>query len=570
MPARILVIEDDANLRDTFRRFLTKDGYLVDTAGDYQAAVRLLGEHDYDAIFTDINLTGKETGLDLLAECHGRKLATPIIIITGFPSVGSAAEAVRLGGYDYLCKPVEREVLLHLARGAVRHHHLAREAERARRNLEAVFRSVADALISVDPRMLVTDLNPAAEGFCLFSRAALGQPFGEPPAGTRAGTCGVECRQRWVGAVQEAMATGRPVELYKYECPAQNAVYTLKATPLIDDQGENSGAIVTIRDETRLTNLERDLQRRRDFHCLLIGKSEAMQAIYDLIDSLADLRTTVLITGESGTGKELVAEALHYAGCRRDQALVKVNCSALAETVLESELFGHVRGAITGATHDRAGRFAKAAGGTLFLDEIGDLSPLLQQKLLRVLQEKEFERVGDSTPIKVDVRIIAATNRDLKALVAGGAFREDLYYRLKVVELKLPPLKARRQDIPLLVDFFLKEFSGEFNKAIDGVSAEVMELFMAYPWPGNVRELRHILEHACILSRQATLTLADLPADFGEEAAVEPRPRSAADAAALLQALKETKWNKAEVARRLGISRQTLYRKLREAGLEDQ
>lgn len=226
-------------------------------------------------------------------------------------------------------------------------------------------------------------------------------------------------------------------------------------------------------------------------------------------------------------------------------------------------------GAFTGATHDRAGRFAKADGGTLFLDEIGDLSPLLQQKLLRVLQEKEFERVGDSTPIKVDVRIIVATNRDLKTLVGAGTFREDLYYRLKVVELKLPPLRERRQDIPLLVDFFLQEFSAEFNKVIDGVSAEVLELFMAYPWPGNVRELRHTLEHACILCRPATLTQADLPADFGKEAAADSRPRSVADAAALLQALQESKWNKAEIARRFGISRQTLYRKLREAGLED-
>lgn len=339
MPSRILVVEDEVNLCETFRRFLAKDGYLVDTAGDYQAAVGLLGEHDYDAIFTDINLTGKETGLDLLAARNGRQPAAPIII-TGFPSVSSAAEAVRLGGYDYLCKPVEKDVLL-------------------------------------------------------------------------------------------------------------------------------------------LSLLERDLKRRRDFHRLLIGKSEAMQAVYGLIDSLADLRTTVLITGASGTGKELAAEALHYAGCRRDQALVKVNCSALAESVLESELFGHVRGAFTGATHDRIGRFAKADRGTLFLDEIGDLSPLLQQKLLRVLQEKEFERVGDSTPIKVDVRIIAATNRDLKALVTAGAFREDLYYRIKVVELKLPPLRERRLDIPLLADFFLKEFSAEFHKVIDGVSAEVLELFLA-------------------------------------------------------------------------------------------
>jgi DNA-binding NtrC family response regulator len=212
-------VEDDANLCRTFRRFLAKDGYLVDTAGDYQAAVRLLGEHDYDAIFTDINLSGKETGIDLLARGHGRKPDTPVILITGFPSVESAAEAVRLGGYDYLCKPVERDVLLHLARAAVRHHLLAREAERTRRNLEAVFRSVADALITVDPQMRATDLNPAAKAFCLLSRAAPGQAFLEPPAGTPAGVCSAECRRRLSTAVQECMAQGQPVELYKYECP---------------------------------------------------------------------------------------------------------------------------------------------------------------------------------------------------------------------------------------------------------------------------------------------------------------------------------------------------------------
>ncbi len=374
MPARTLVIEDDANICQTFRRFLARDGYLVDTAGDYQGAVRLLSAHDYDAIFTDINLSGPETGLDLLAERRGRN-ACPIILITGFPSVASAAEAVRLGAYDYLCKPVERDVLLHLARGAVRHHALAREAERTRRNLAAIFRSVADALLTVDREMLVTYLNPAATGFCLLSRTAIGNLFLEPPAGTPAGDCTAECRPRLIAAVRECMAKGQPVELYKFECPEKQAIYTLKATPLLDEQEENRGAVMTIRDETRLATLERDLNRRRDWRRRIVGKSEAMQAIYGLIDSLADLRSTVLITGETGTGKELAAEALHYAGSRRDRALVKVNCSALAETILESELFGHVRGAFTGAVHDRTGRFAKADGGSLFLDEVGDLSP---------------------------------------------------------------------------------------------------------------------------------------------------------------------------------------------------
>jgi two-component system, NtrC family, response regulator HydG len=572
MKQKILVIEDDANLRETFRRFLTKDGYLVDAAGDYKSAIEFIDSNEYDVIFTDINLSGKETGMDILAGCNGKRLTVPIVIITGFPSIDSAAEAVRLGGYDYLCKPVERDVLLHIARGAIRHSAASRESERFSRNLEAVFQSVDDAILSVDPRMTITNLNQAAGRFCIFNRSSIGKTFGELPDGKKGAACGDECRRKLVSAVAESMTTGQPRELYKYECPEKNAVYTLKVAPLIIDSGKERGAVIAIRDETRLATLERDLNRRRDFHHLIIGKSEAMQAIYSLIESLSEIRSTVLITGESGTGKELAATALHFAGLRRDKPLVKVNCSALSETVLESELFGHVRGAFTGATIDRIGRFEKADGGTIFLDEIGDISPTIQQKLLRVLQEKEIERVGDSKPIKVDVRIITATNRDLKQMVANGSFREDLYYRIKVVEMKLPPLRDRRQDIPLLVDLFLKELSTELNKRIDGISSDVMELFMRYSWPGNVRELKHIIEHGCILCRHTTITLGDLPDDFGEIRSPESRSPSEAlppDADTLLQVLRENKWNKAEVARVLGISRQTLYRKLRESGITE-
>lgn len=574
MKERILVIEDDANLRETFRRFLTKDGYIVDTAGEYESAVKLIESNEYGVIFTDINLAGKETGMDILAECNGKKLTVPIVIITGFPSVDTAAEALRLGGYDYLCKPVEREVLLHIARGAVRHNTATRESERFNRNLEAVFQSVSDAILSVDPRMTITNLNHAADGFCTFSRSSIGKPFGELPDDRKAAACGEDCRRKLAGAVVESMTTGRPVELYKYECLENNAVYTMRVAPLAVDSGKERGAVIAIRDETRLATLERDLNRRRDFHRFIIGKSEPMQAIYNLIESLSEIRSTVLITGESGTGKELAAAALHYAGGRRNKPLVKVNCSALSETVLESELFGHVRGAFTGAAHDRAGRFEKADGGTIFLDEIGDISPNIQQKLLRVLQEKEIERVGDSKPIKVDVRILAAANRDLKQLVANGSFREDLYYRIKVVEMKMPALRDRREDIPLLVDFFLEEFRVELNKRIDGVSSDVMELFLNYGWPGNVRELQHVVEHGSILCRHTTITLGDLPDDFGEIRPAGPRsplPPEAlpVDAETLLKVLRDNKWNKTEAARMLGISRQTLYRKLRESGIRE-
>ncbi len=575
MKERILVIEDDDHLRETFRRILTKDGYIVDAAGDYASAVDLIESNEYDTIFTDINLSGNESGMDILAECNGKKLSVPVIIITGFPTIDSATEAIRLGGYDYVCKPVERNILLHLARGAVRHNAVKKESERSNRNLEAVFQSVSDAILSVDSRMVVTNLNQAADGFCIFDRSSIGKPFGEIPVRMAGNACEDECRLRLIDAVAESMATDKAVELYKYECAKRKrAVYTMKVTPLSIDHGNEAGAVIAMRDETRLAALERDLDRRRNFHHLIIGKSEAMQATYNLIESLSEIRSTILITGESGTGKELVATALHHAGSRRDKPIVKVNCSALAETVLESELFGHVRGAFTGAAHDRVGRFEKANGGTIFLDEIGDISPLIQLKLLRVLQEKEIERVGDSKPIKVDVRILAATNRDLRQMVMDGSFREDLYYRIKVIEMKIPPLRNRREDIPLLIDSFLDELSSELNKRIDGISSDVMDLFMNYGWPGNVRELKHVLEHGAILCRHTTITLGDLPEDFCEvsptTSRVTPPPANVpADAETLLQILEEKKWNKSEVARALGVSRQTLYRKLRESGIRE-
>ncbi|MDR3553396.1 MAG: sigma-54 dependent transcriptional regulator [Syntrophobacteraceae bacterium] len=574
MKDRILLIEDDANLRETFRRFLTRDGYVVDTAGDYRAAIELIESNEYDAIFTDINLSGKKNGLDILAECNGEKLSVPVVIITGFPSIDSASQAVRLGGYDYLCKPVEKETLLHVARGAVRHKALNREAVRFARNLDGVCRSVSDAIISVDSQMVITFLNHSARGFCVFGSGCIGQTFSELPEAEQGGSCPQDCRNRLVEAVKESLGTGERVELYNFECTARKAVYTMRVSPMQMGPSELRGAAIVGRDETRLAALERDLDRRRDFHRILVGKSDPMQAIYTLIESLGPIRSTVLITGESGTGKELAASALHHVGSRRDKPMVKVNCSALSETLLESELFGHVKGAFTGAVRDRIGRFEMANGGTLFLDEIGDISLIVQQKLLRVLQEKEIERVGDCRPIKVDVRILAATNRDLKQMVAQGSFREDFYYRIKVVELKMPPLRARREDIPLLLDFFLKEFSIELSKPIEGVSSDVMGLFMNYGWPGNVREFKHVIEHGAILCRHTRITRADLPGDFTESCTsvgappVSPRAVSR-DGETLLRILRESKWNKAEVARTLGISRQTLYRKLREVGIKE-
>jgi transcriptional regulator with PAS, ATPase and Fis domain len=323
---------------------------------------------------------------------------------------------------------------------------------------------------------------------------------------------------------------------------------------------------MVIRDETRLTGLERALNERQQFH-KIIGKSDRMQDVYSLIELLTDVETTVLITGESGTGKELVAEALHYKGNRSSNELVKVNCSALSENLLESELFGHVKGSFTGAIKDKVGRFQTADGGTIFIDELADISPKIQVELLRVLQEKEFERVGDSKTIKVDVRVVAATNQDLAEKVKLGEFREDLYYRLNVMKIIMPPLRERREDIPLLIDHFIHKFNNKFGKEITTVTSDVQDILMQYSWPGNVRELEHTLEHAFILCRQSTITIHHLPPELKTYSTREVIDRSdgkADDPAAIRQALEKTAWNKSKAASLLGISRRSIYRKIEE------
>jgi len=325
------------------------------------------------------------------------------------------------------------------------------------------------------------------------------------------------------------------------------------------------GAVMVVRDETRLDHLERDLRRRRKFHNM-VGKSEKMQAVYTLIENVADYGNTVLITGESGTGKELVCEALFHRRQAKKGALVRVNCSALSEALIENELFGHVKGAFTGADTDRIGRFELADQGMIFLDEIGDISSKTQVKLLRVLERKEFEKVGDPHPIKVDTRVVAATSRNLGQMVKAGEFREALYYRLKVIEICLPPLRERMEDLPLLVDHFLERFSLEFGKEILKISSRVMSLLMASDWPGNIRELEHIMEHACLVSGQPVIDISDLPGEFVKRFSTIP-PVTADrsehhDKKALLKALEKSRWNKTRAAQILGISRRTLYRKI--------
>ena len=313
----------------------------------------------------------------------------------------------------------------------------------------------------------------------------------------------------------------------------------------------------------------------------IIGQSAAMHEVFDTIRQVADSRATVLIEGESGTGKELVAHAIHRLSGRAKGPYVAVHCAALSANLLESELFGHEKGAYTGATERRRGRFELADGGSLFLDEIGEIDAAIQVKILRVLEERNFERVGGQETIETDTRLIAATNRNLRAMVEKGTFREDLFYRLFVVVIRIPPLRERPEDIPLLIQHFLQQSAKENNRTIEAITPDALHVLSAYPWPGNVRELRNAIERMVVLTRSPRITLRDVPAEIRDNktavtaSVAMPTPGAPplsideAEKNLIAKALKATNGNRTLAAKQLGISRRTLHRKLNEYGLHD-
>jgi len=562
---RILLVDDEEGIRFTLGCILKKEGFQVDVASTRREAVGLFVTGPYDLAFVDIMLGG-ESGIKLLRDIKNMSLATQVVMITGRPEVDSAAEAVRLGAFDYLTKPIRHETLMAVSRHALSAKKMNDERELYRANLDAIFRTVTDSIVMVDREGRLAQFNAAAGNVCGFSHDMVGKDLA---------ALDLHCDGMCCTTLLETLHRHIPRELRRFECcnyEGKRRVACFTSTPVIGADGLVDGAVAVIRDETRLASLEQSLRKQGRFHNI-IGSSAPMQRVFDLIEALAEVPTTVLINGESGTGKELVAAALHFSGPRSSGPFVKVNCSALSESLLESELFGHVRGAFTGAISDKIGRFQKAHGGTLFLDEIGDISPAVQMRLLRVLQESEFERVGESTPIKVDVRIIAATNQNLADKVNQGTFRQDLFYRLNVVRLVLPALRERKDDLDLLVDHFITKFNVKFGRDIMGVSSDVMDAFRAHDWPGNVRELEHVIEHACILCKSDIISLHNLPQDLLDSlnsaaslgstcARLSEAPRRPLT---LEEALEMTGGNKTRAANLLGISRRTIYRYLEES-----
>ena len=456
-----------------------------------------------------------------------------------------------------------------------------------REAFDAVTFGIQEAVIVVDRRLRIRTLNLAARTLCLFTTTAtLGSALELEKGG---------CIPQLTELLQRVIATRKAELNVSLLCAGtgdSEIEIRVSATPLIDLLGHCHGASVVVLDRTQRAGEEQEANKRQNFY-RIIGVSPVMQEVYSLIESLASMDTTTLITGESGTGKEMVAEALHMKGARSYGPLVKVNCSSLSENLLESELFGHVKGAFTGAVRDRPGRFEVATGGTIFLDEIGDVSLSMQTRLLRVLQERELERVGDSRTIKVDVRVVAATNKNLVELIAQGKFREDLYFRLNVVEIALPPLRQRLEDIPLLVNHFIQKFNHKYSKAIVGVQEAAMELFLQYRWPGNIRELENAIEHAFVVCRQGMIRVKHLPnplllgrpcADpshteaVAETVVVAPPVAAAesnppvssptAEKETILRALEAAHWNKKKAAALSGISRSTFYRKMEKYGIQ--
>lgn len=321
-----------------------------------------------------------------------------------------------------------------------------------------------------------------------------------------------------------------------------------------------------------IVRLRKEVESRYHFHHL-IGKSPSMQSVYDLIERIADSTSNVLITGESGTGKELVARAIHYNGIRKEGPFIPINCAAIPETLLESELFGYKRGAFTDAKTDKKGLMAEAAEGTIFLDEVAEMSPLFQAKLLRVIEQREVRPLGDTNSYPIDVRIISASNRDIKNLIHQGRFREDLYFRMKVIDIELPPLRERREDIPLLVDHFINRFGNKPNRKISGVSEEVLRVLINYSWPGNVRELENVIQRAIALCRHDVILPEDLPSSMlrepNEESLLEKGLHKKytldqLEKEYIKKVLIEAAGNKSKAAEILGLDRKTLYRKIEE------
>ncbi|MBN1546345.1 MAG: sigma 54-interacting transcriptional regulator [Syntrophaceae bacterium] len=433
---------------------------------------------------------------------------------------------------------------------------------------DIILDSITEGVFTVDRNWRIMTFNRAAERITGVPREkALGQQCCNV---FRSNICENEC------TLKETISTGCPVvnrTIFIINNDGKRIPISISTAILKNRNGNIIGGVETFRDLSMIEELRKKLHEKYTFEDI-IGRSHTMQQIFDLLPQIADSDSTVLIEGASGTGKELFAKAIHNLSTRRDKRFVAINCGALPDTLLESELFGYKAGAFTDARQNKLGRFSLADGGTILLDEIGDISTAMQIRLLRVLQEKVFEPLGSVDQVKVDVRVIAATNKNLSELVQKGTFREDLYYRINVIRVELPKLQDRREDIPLLAEHFIAKFNRLQNKDIAGVSGEVMAILMDHDYPGNVRELENIIEHAFVLCRNGLIKPRHLPHSFrnsdnsGLTAGEKGVTLKALEAIHIADAIRSHGGNRKAAARELGIDPSTLFRKIKSLGIK--
>ncbi|MDP8254393.1 MAG: sigma 54-interacting transcriptional regulator [Candidatus Alcyoniella australis] len=431
--------------------------------------------------------------------------------------------------------------------------------------IETILDSIADGVFTVDHQWRITSWNAAAERITGFGREqALGQYCYDV---FRSNVCQSDCLLR------QTLEHGKPLIDRRIDivtAGGEDKPISISTAVLRDRDGELIGGAETFRDLSAIESLRKQLRKQYTFRDI-VSKNHRIEQIFDILPDVGQSESTALILGPSGSGKELFARAIHDLSPRREGPFVAVNCAALPDNLLESELFGYVAGAFTDARRDKPGRFDLAAGGTLFLDEIGDLSAALQSKLLRVLEQRTYQPLGTSSEKKADVRIVAATNRDLRQLISIGRFRDDLYYRLNVVSIELPPLSERIEDVPLLVEHFIERLNLNQGREIRGLSARAMEALMRYSWPGNVRELQNIIERAFVMCRDELIDLQHLPRDIVPEQPTEPEhegdPLKQAQAQALHRALAAHEGHRQRTADALGIHKTTLLRKMKKFGV---
>ena len=435
---------------------------------------------------------------------------------------------------------------------------------------ESILERISDGVFTVDADWRITSFNRAAESITgIRRRDAIGKACSDV---FRASMCEADC------ALRHTVKTSKPIinkSAFIVNAVGRRIPISVSTAMLRDERGRIIGGAETFRDLSLVEELRKELEGRCQMGDL-VSHSIALRRICELLPQIAPSNATVLIHGETGTGKELLARAIHTLSPRKNKPFVPVNCGALPDTLLESELFGYVKGAFTGAAQDKPGRFALAEGGTVFLDEIGDISPAMQVRLLRVLQERTYEPLGSTQTRHADVRIIAATHRDLAALIRKGTFREDLFYRLNVVKLELPPLRKRKEDIPLLVEHFVARFNRRQGKSVVGVAPDVMALLMAHDYPGNVRELENLIERAFVLCGTGRIERSHLPIELTGQSTAAFIPAGdtiaaqthAAEALAIRAALEQCGFNRLAAARELGLHKSTLFRKMKALGMD--